>query len=302
MTEHKPCQAARKAEKRRVAIATDTNSSIETGETPDIYVLPMPVIVDGQIYYEGVDICLYELYEAMKHHKDISTSQPSPGHLMEFWDRILEDGYDEIVYIPMSDGLSGSCQSAIRLSADYGEKVRVVNNHRISVTQRESVFAALQLANRGFGGQEIKSYLEERAYEAGIYMTVDAMKYLKKGGRITHSVAAFATVLNLKPVLSFQGDRLDFYARARGMKQAHLTMIKAIKDDLAARFSGIPNSGLLIETAGTIEDEVQAQKWRQTVQAQFPDIPVSYAHLPCSIACHVGVNAAGVSIMKKEVE
>ncbi|MGM9637181.1 MAG: DegV family protein [Eubacteriales bacterium] len=302
MTEHKSCQTAGKTDKKKIAIATDTNSSIAAGENPNIYVLPMPVIVDGQTYFEGVDLCRHELYEAMKHHRDISTSQPSPGHLMEFWDRILEDGYDEIVYIPMSDGLSGSCHSAIQLAVDYGEKVWVVDNHRISVTQRESVYAALHLADRGCRGKEIKAHLEERAYDAGIYLTVDSMKYLKKGGRITHSVAAFATVLNLKPVLSFQGNKLDFFARARGMKQAQLTMIKAIKEDLAARFSGIPDSGLQIETAGTFEDEVQAQKWRQMVQEQFPDIPVSYAPLPCSIACHVGINAAGVSIMKKEVE
>lgn len=297
MTEFK----TQKTEKKRVAIATDTNSGITKDENKDIFVLPMPVIVDGRTHLEGIDICNRELYEAMRHHKELSTSQPSPGQLMDFWDGILESGYDEIVFIPMSCGLSGSCHTAIRLSANYGDKVRVVDNHRISVTQRESVYAALHLAARGCGGEEIKSYLEKRAYDASIYITVDSMKYLKKGGRITPAVAAFAAVLNIKPVLTFQGDRLDTFAKVKGMRQAHIAMIKAIKEDMTTRFAGISPSRLQIETAGTLEDEAQEEKWRQMVQSQFPGMSVSYSHLPCSIACHVGTNAAGIGITVKEV-
>ena len=282
----------------RVAIATDTNSSILQGENKDIFVLPMPVIIDGQTYFEGIDICSRELYEAMKQHKDISTSQPAPGQFIEFLDQILAAGYDEIAFIPMSSGLSSSCSSAAQLTEDYDGKVQVIDNHRISVTQRESVFAALwKLRAKG----NIKAYLEERAYEASIYITVDSMEYLKKGGRVTPAAAAFATVLNIKPVLTIQGDKLDTYAKARGMRQAEATMIKAIHQDRATRFTDVPDSQLLIDTAGTIESEEAAQEWLQMVQREFPGAAVSYYHLPCSIASHVGMNSMAVTITKKEV-
>lgn len=283
----------------KVAIATDTNSSIMKDENKDIYVLPMPVIVNGQMYFEGVDICNYELYEAMKQHQDISTSQPSPGQLMEFWDEILKEGYDEIVYIPMSSGLSGSCHNAIQLSKDYAEKVQVVDNHRISVTQRESVYEAVQLAAQGYSAGEIKAALEERSFDASIYITVDSLEYLKKGGRITPAVAAFAAVLNIKPVLTIQGDKLDSHAKARGMKQAEAAMIRAIKQERATRFGDTPDLGLQLDTAGTFENEELAKSWHQMVQEEFPGMSVCYVQLPCSIACHVGMNAAGIAITKK---
>lgn len=285
----------------RVAIATDTNSSILQGENKDIFVLPMPVIIDGKTYFEGIDICSRELYAAMKQHKDISTSQPSPGQMIEFWDQILAAGYDEIAFIPMSSGLSSTCYSAAQLAEDYDGKVQVIDNHRISVTQRESVFAALQLAQQGYSAKEIKAYLEERAYEASIYITVDSMEYLKKGGRVTPAAAAFATVLNIKPVLTIQGDKLDTYAKARGMRQAEATMIKAIHQDRATRFADAPDPQLLIDTAGTIESEETAQEWLQMVRGEFPGAAVSYYHLPCSIASHVGMNSVAVTITKKEV-
>ena len=285
----------------RVAIATDTNSSILQGENKDVFVLPMPVIVDGQTYFEGVDICSHELYEAMKQHKDISTSQPAPGQFIELWDQILAGGYDEIAFIPMSSGLSSTCHSAAQLAEDYGGKVQVIDNHRISVTQRESVFAALQLAQQGYSAREIKAYLEARAYEASIYITVDSMEYLKKGGRVTPAAATFATVLNIKPVLTIQGDKLDTFAKARGMRQAEATMIKAIHQDRATRFADVPDSQLQIETAGTIESEEAAQEWLKIIRGEFPGAAISYYHLPCSIACHLGMNSMAVTITKKEV-
>lgn len=287
----------------KVAIATDTNSSItqEMARERGIYLLPMPVIVDGQMYLEGVNIDRQQLYQAMREHKDISSSQPSPGQLVELWDSALRDGYDEVVYIPMSSGLSNSCHNAAQFAEDYDGKVQVVDNHRISVTQMESAFSAQQLAQRGMNAREIKDYLEERAYDASIYITVDSMEYLKKGGRITPAVAAFAAVLNLKPVLTIQGDKLDTYAKARGMRQAEAKMIEAVRQDRTVRFADVPDSQLQMETAGTFETEEQAQRWRELVQAEFPTMPVSYAHLPCSIACHVGMNAVGAGIIKKEV-
>lgn len=286
----------------KVAVTTDTNSGIMQNEHPDIHVLPMPVIVDNNMFFEGIDITRKELYEAMRQHREISTSQPSPGQLMDFWNGILDAGYDEIVYIPMSSGLSGSCDSAILFAKDYDGKVQVVDNHRISVTQRESVYAALQLARQGYSARDIKKHLEERAYDASIYITVDSMEYLKKGGRITPAAAAFATVLHIKPVLTIQGDKLDTFSKARGMKQAETVMIRAIREDRTTRFADTPDSGLQIATAGTLESEDMAQKWLALVQEEFPDIPVFYVDLPCSIACHVGMNAAGTAIMKKEVD
>lgn len=287
----------------KVAVATDTNSGITEKLPPKqgLYVLPMPVIVDGQTYLEGKDIDSRQLYAAMKQHKDISTSQPSPGNLTEFWDRILQVGYDELVYIPMSSGLSNSCQSALQFSLDYGGKVQVADNHRISVTQKEAVLSACRLAQQGYGAKEIKAYLEERAYDASIYITVNSLEYLKKGGRITPAVAAFAAILNLKPVLTIQGDKLDTYGKSRGMRQAESCMIHAVKQDRSTRFADVPDSRLLIATAGTYEKEEQAQKWLNLVQAELPEMEISYVHLPCSIACHVGMDAAGIAIMKKEV-
>ncbi|MGM9552065.1 MAG: DegV family protein [Clostridia bacterium] len=285
-----------------IAIATDSNSGILKDENKDIHVLPMPVIIDGEMYLEGENITNSELYEAMKEHKDISTSQPSPGQLMEFWEELLNSGYDEIVYIPMSSGLSGSCQNAILFASDLDGKVCVVDNHRISVTQKESVYAALSLAKRGYTAKEIKSYLEERAYNASIFVTVDSLEYLKKGGRITPAVAAFATVLNIKPVLTIQGDKLDTHAKVRGLNQAEREMIKAIKKDREERFNDKENSQLEIDTAGTFESEEKAEKWLKMVQEEFPEFSVGYWQLPCSIACHVGMNAAGIAIIEKEVE
>lgn len=288
----------------KIAIATDTNSGITAmeGEKLGVFVLAMPVNLEETIHYEGIDITSEQLYDAMRQHRDVSTSQPSPGQLMELWDGILAKGYDEIVYIPMSSGLSGSCQSAALFAQDYDGKVQVVDNHRISVTQKESVISALRLVERGYDAGQIRDFLEKHAYDASIYITVDSMEYLKKGGRVTPAAATLATVLNLKPVLTIQGDKLDAFAKVRGMKLAESKMIEAIHQDRAERFKDVPESRLLIETAGTLESGELAEHWRQQVQAEFPFAKVSYANLPCSIACHVGMNSVAAVIMTEEVQ
>ena len=288
----------------KIAIATDTNSGITAmeGEKLGVFVLAMPVNLEETIHYEGIDITSEQLYDAMRQHRDVSTSQPSPGQLMELWDGILAKGYDEIVYIPMSSGLSGSCQSAALFAQDYDGRVQVVDNHRISVTQKESVISALRLVEQGYDAGQIRDFLEKHAYDASIYITVDSMEYLKKGGRVTPAAATLATVLNLKPVLTIQGDKLDAFAKVRGMKLAESKMIEAIHHDREARFKDIPESRLLIETAGTLESEELAEHWRQQVQAEFPFARVSYANLPCSIACHVGMNSVAAVIMTEEVQ
>lgn len=299
-----PTQEERHYRTMKIAIATDTNSGITAmeGEKLGVFVLAMPVNLEETIHYEGIDITSEQLYDAMRQHRDVSTSQPSPGQLMELWDGILAKGYDEIVYIPMSSGLSGSCQSAALFAQDYDSRVQVVDNHRISVTQKESVISALRLVEQGYDAGQIRDFLEKHAYDASIYITVDSMEYLKKGGRVTPAAATLATVLNLKPVLTIQGDKLDAFAKVRGMKLAESKMIEAIHQDRAERFKDVPESRLLIETAGTLENGELAEHWRQQVQAEFPFAKVSYANLPCSIACHVGMNSVATVIMTEEVQ
>ncbi len=299
-----PTQEERHYRTMKIAIATDTNSGITAmeGEKLGVFVLAMPVNLEETIHYEGIDITSEQLYDAMRQHRDVSTSQPSPGQLMELWDGILAKGYDEIVYIPMSSGLSGSCQSAALFAQDYDGRVQVVDNHRISVTQKESVISALRLVEQGYDAGQIRDFLEKHAYDASIYITVDSMEYLKKGGRVTPAAATLATVLNLKPVLTIQGDKLDAFAKVRGMKLAESKMIEAIHQDRAERFKDVPESRLLIETAGTLENGELAEHWRQQVQAEFPFAKVSYANLPCSIACHLGMNSVAAVIMTEEVQ
>ncbi len=299
-----PTQEERHYRTMKIAIATDTNSGITAmeGEKLGVFVLAMPVNLEETIHYEGIDITSEQLYDAMRQHRDVSTSQPSPGQLMELWDGILAKGYDEIVYIPMSSGLSGSCQSAALFAQDYDGRVQVVDNHRISVTQKESVISALRLVEQGYDAGQIRDFLEKHAYDASIYITVDSMEYLKKGGRVTPAAATLATVLNLKPVLTIQGDKLDAFAKVRGMKLAESKMIEAIHQDRAERFKDVPEFRLLIETAGTLENGELAEHWRQQVQAEFPFAKVSYANLPCSIACHLGMNSVAAVIMTEEVQ
>ena len=282
----------------KTAIMTDTNSGItvEEGEKAGIYVLPMPVIIEEKCYLEGVDITHAQLYDAMISDKELSSSQPSPGDVMSMWDRILNDGYDEVVYIPMSSGLSGSCHNAILLAEEYDSKVWVVDNHRISVTLMESVFDAKSLADKGMSGSEIKEKLEENAYQASIYLSVDSLKYLIKGGRITPSAAAIANILNIKPLLTIQGERLDLFAKVRGMKQSEKKMIAALKNDIETRFANIPVEKLRVATAGTFKVKAEADNWLSLVQAAFPQCAVYYSPLSCSIACHVGVNAVGIGV------
>lgn len=282
----------------KTAVLTDTNSGItaETGRKSGIFVLPMPVIIEGKSYLEGADITDRQLYDAILADKELCSSQPSPGDVMEMWDSILNDGYDEIVYIPMSSGLSGSCHNAMTLALDYDSRVYVVDNHRISVTLMESVFDAKALADQGLCAAEIKKALEADAYQASIYITVDSLKYLKKSGRITASAAAIANILNIRPVLTIQGEKLDLFAKVRGKKQSEKKMIDALRSDIQTRFSGISADRLKLGTAGTFEKQADADYWRELVQTAFPENEICYVPLSCSIACHVGINAAGIGV------
>lgn len=286
----------------KTAIMTDTNSGITAGEAQQlgIYVLPMPVLIDDHCYLEGMDIQPEQLYEAMERESKISTSQPSPGSIVELWNSILEAGYEEIVHIPMTSGLSGSCHSASLLAQEFGTKVYVVDNHRISATQRESVLEAKRMADAGSSAKEIKDYLEATALQSSIYLTVASLKYLRAGGRLGPSAAMLGTLLNIKPVLSIQGGQIEAFAKVRGMKLCGIKMIKAVQNDITTRFAGIPAEKLRVATAGTLQRKEEIDHWLKAVQDAFPHMPVDYAPLPCSIASHIGPDCMGIGISVTE--
>ncbi len=284
----------------KTAVMTDSNSGItpEEGKNIGIYSLPMPVIIEGDVFYEGKNITQEEYYGAMTSGKNVTTSQPSPGDVMDMWDGILKEGYEQVVYIPMSSGLSASCHAAIQLSEEYDGKVQVVDDHRISVTMRESVLEAKWMANQGMTAEEIKKKLEENAYNSSIYIAVDTLEYLKKGGRVTVAGAAIGAVLNIKPVLTIQGEKLDAFTKVRGMKKAELKMLEAIEEDLNTRFADVDRKQLRLGAAGTFQKQEDADQWYKMVKDTFENEidDIYYDSLSFSIGCHVGPNAIGIGI------
>lgn len=284
-----------------IVIMTDENSGINAAEAKElgVQVLKMPVIIDGKDYFEGENLTHEEFYDALMSGKEITTSQPSPGDVMDMWDRILSEGADQIVYIPMSSGLSSSCHNAMGYVDDYDGKIQVVDNHRISVTLRESVMDALFLAKQGKNALEIKNILEDSAYNASIYITVDTLDYLVKSGRVTAAGAALGTILNIKPILTIQGDKLDAFAKVRGIKKCESKMIEAITEDLQVRFKDVDRKYITMAAVGSFLDEKDAVAWHNTVREAFPDFEVVYDQLSLSIGSHVGPNAIAIAISEK---
>lgn len=285
-----------------IAIMTDSNCGIMPGMEPcqDIYIIPMPVMMDGGIFYEGKSIAAEEFYRRLAGGSSVSTSLPSPGDVMELWSSLLKR-YREIVYIPMSSGLSTSFASAAALAADerFEGRVFVVDNHRISVTQAQSVLDAWYLAEEGKSGLQIKRQLEQEALDASIYIAVDTLKYLKKGGRITPAAAAVGTVLNLKPVLTIQGGKLDAFARVRGMKAAFRIMCRAVRHDIDTKFAGLRDAGLLkIGMAETAMPKEEFEDWHLKFQESFPGLEIVHFPLTMSIGCHTGPGALGVGVFR----
>ena len=279
----------------RIAVVTDTNSSISAEEAKKlgIFLLPMPFIVDGREYFEGVT-CTYErFFEMLSGGADVSTSQPAPEAITGLWDEILRS-YDSILHIPMSSALSGSCGTAKALAAEYNGRVCVVDNKRISVSLRESVLDALTLIEKGLTAAEICVQLEETAYSASIYLAVNTLELLKKSGRVTAAGAALATLLGLKPVLQIQGETLDAFAKVRGMPAAEKTMLKAAEKDLATRFAGRPVR-ILTAYSGDIKP---ALEWRKTVRRYFDDSRIELYKLPVSISCHVGAGVKAIACIE----
>ncbi len=281
-----------------IAIVTDTNSGISAQEAKElgIFLLPLPVLIDGKSYLESIDITIDELYTAMERGADISTSQSAPALILELWDELLANGYDAIVHIPMTSGLSGSCHSAAMLAQEYEGRVFVVDNHRVSVTQRLCVLEAKAMADAGERAQDIKAYLEETGLRARIYVTLDSLKHLQKGGRLSAGGALVGTLLNIKPVAFIGAGKVETFAKARGMKAAQKRMIEAIHADIEEFFADISREKLRIATAGTLRIQAEIDAWVQTVSAAFPDMNVFYDPLPCSLSTHIGPNAMGVSV------
>lgn len=279
----------------KVAIVTDSNSGItqKMAEELGIRVLPMPFYIDGELYYEGITLSQEEFYQKLEEDSEITTSQPSPGDVMELWEELLEE-YEEVVHIPMSSGLSSSCETAIMLSREFDGRVHVIDNQRISVTQRQSVLDAIEMADKGMSASEIEAVLLKEKLEASIYITVDTLKYLKKGGRITPAAAALGTVLNLKPVLQIQGAKLDSFAKARGWKSAKKTMLDAMEKDLNGRFAG---KQVHLQAAYTCTDE-EADTWKKELEERFPGYEIVMDRLSLSVSCHIGPGAMAVACSK----
>lgn len=282
----------------KIAIITDSNSGITQNQAKElgIYVLPMPFMINEEEYFEDITLTQQEFYERLKGDADISTSQPSIESVTNLWDELLKE-YEEIVHIPMSSGLSSSCETACVLAQDYDGKVQVANNQRISVTQRQSVLDAIELAKTGKNATEIREYLENTKYDSSIYIMLDTLKYLKKGGRITPAAAALGTILRLKPVLQIQGEKLDAFAKARTVNQAKTIMIEAVKKDIAERF-GKDHQKQNLAIAHT-ENLEAAKLFRQEVLQVFPDHDIPIDSLSLSVSCHIGPGALALTCTKK---
>lgn len=285
-----------------IGIMTDSNCGIMPSDQTayGIHVLPMPIIIDGETFYEGINITQEDFYKKQADGSTITTSQPSPGDVTAMWDELLKS-YGEVVFIPMSSGLSNTCQTALILADDepYRGKVFIVDNHRISITQALSVLDAKILADEGKTGAEIKSILESEALDATIYIAVDTLEYLKKGGRITPAAAAVGSMLRLKPVLTIQGDKLDSFAKARGMKSAFHTMLNAVKNDVSTRLASLRAQGCLkIGVANTLMEPEKLEAFKAEMQENFPDMELFYFPLTMSIGTHVGPGGLGIGAVR----
>ncbi len=283
----------------KVAIVTDSNSGITQKESRElgISVLPMPFTINNETFYEDINLTQEEFYVRLAEGAEISTSQPVAGDVIDLWKKLLKE-YDTVVHIPMSSGLSGSCTTAIMLAEDFDGKVQVVNNQRISVTMRQSVMDAIELRKLGRTAVEIRKILERDKMESSIYIMLDTLKYLKKGGRITPAAAALGTILNLKPVLQIQGEKLDAFTKARNVKQGKRAMIDAIKRDIETRFADGSEQPVYLEIAYTYDLDA-AKAFKEEVQEQFPGYDIVMNPLSLSVSCHIGPGALAVACSKK---
>ena len=280
-----------------VKIVTDSNSGITQAEAKElgIFVVPMPFLIDGKEYFEDINLTQEAFYGHLQGDAQVSTSQPSALSVTELWDELLQDG-SEVVHIPMSSGLSETCHTAQNLAKEYGGRVQVVDNQRISVTLKQSVFDALSLAKAGKSAAEIRETLEATKQDSSIYIALDTLKYLKKGGRLTPAAALIGTILKIKPVLQIQGAKLDAFKKVHTLKQAKAEMIAAVKNDLATRFAPFREAGEMTLSIAHTNNHAEAEIFKKELEAVFPDLPVSYVDpLSLSVSCHIGPGALAVT-------
>lgn len=283
----------------KIAIVTDSNSGITQSQAKElgVYVLPMPFMINDETFYEDINLTQDEFFAKLSEGASVITSQPTPDAIMQLWDKLLKE-YEEIVHIPMSSGLSGSCQSALMLAQRYQGKVQVVDNQRISVTQRQSALDALQLIEKGMNAAEIKAFLEADKFNSSIYIMLDTLYYLKKGGRITPAAAALGTILKLKPVLQIQGEKLDAFAKARTTAQGKSIMLNAIRTDMENRFGGAVKERIWLQLSYTHNLEA-AEQFKAEAAQSFPGFDIQMDPLSLSVACHIGPGALAVACCKK---
>lgn len=285
----------------KIAVITDSNSGITQAQAKElgVYVIPTPFMINDETYFEDISLTREEFYAKLSEDAPISTSQPSPDDTLKLWDELLQT-YDEIVHIPISSGLSGACQTAMMLADDYDGRVQVVNNQRISVTLRQSILDAQMLASQGKSAAEIKQILEDDKFNSSIYIMLDTLYYLKKGGRITPAAAAIGALLRLKPVLQIQGEKLDSFAKARTISQAKTIMINAVKADIENRFGGMSPDNIHLAIAHTNNDEV-AKAFAEEVSKEFPGYPIYIDNLSLSVSCHIGPGSLALACSKRLV-
>lgn len=278
---------------KKIAVVTDSNSGItpEEAEKLGCFVIPMPFIIDGEEFFEGVSLNQNNFYDIQKSGKKITTSQPNINEIVDLWKKLLKD-FDEVVHIPMSSGLSQSCETALKFAEQFDGKVQVVDNKRISITMKASVIDALKMAKDGKNAKEIKDWLEEVGLDSSIYIMVDTLKYLKQGGRVTPAAAAIGTVLNIKPVLQIQGGKLDQYAKVMNVKTARVKMIDALKKDLEGRFASLAAQGCMRISVAHTANDVVAQEFAQDLKKAFPNLTFEFVNpLSLSVATHIGAKS-----------
>ena len=287
----------------KVKIVTDSNSGItqEEAKKLGIFVIPMPFVIDGEQYFEDINLTQEEFYKHLQGDAHVSTSQPSIASVTEFWDELLKDG-GEIVHIPMSSGLSETCHTAENLAKDYGGRVQVVDNQRISITQKQSVYDAITLANQGKSAKEIKEILLKTKFESSIYISLDTLKYLKKGGRLTPAAALIGTILRIKPVLQIQGEKLDAFKKVQTLKKAKEVITAALRSDLDTRFAELVKEGRMQISVAHTQNYEEAKHFAEELAETFPEVPVVFCDpLSLSVSCHIGPGAlaAACSIVIK---
>ena len=280
---------------KKIAIVTDSNSGIGKDAPEGVFVVPMPFLINDEDYFENINLSQEEFYKLLSEDANVSTSQPSIGDLSDFWTDILKD-YDEIVHIPMSSGLSNSCATATNLANDFDGRVYVVDNHRVSISLKESVYDAVKLREAGKTAAEIKNYLVNTSADSSIYIAVDTMKFLKKGGRVTPAAAMIGSILKIKPILQIHGEKLDKYMLARGSIKAREILKEALKKDLEGKFAEYTIKGEMCVSVAYTDNPAEAEKFMAEFQEMMPDIPVHFNDpLPLSVTCHIGPGALGVA-------